>query len=225
MDDVVASVPGQFAAFLFDMDGTVINSIPAAERIWGAGARCLGLDVAAFLPTIHGARAVDTIGRLGLPGVDAEAEALGITLAEIDDVEGIVEIPGAANFLRALPPARWAIVTSAPRALALKRLAAAGVPVPAVMVTADDVSAGKPDPACYILAAQRLGVDVADCLVFEDAPVGIAAGVASGAGVVVVTTTHHQPMATPHPTIHGYAHLSTHSGAGGLLELRGVAAA
>jgi sugar-phosphatase len=226
MDDVVASVvPGQFAAFLFDMDGTVINSIPAAERIWGDWARRHGLDVAAFLPTIHGARAVDTIGRLGLPGVDAKAEALGITLAEIDDVEGIVEIPGAAQFLNALPPAQWAIVTSAPRALALKRLAAAGVPVPAVMVTADDVSAGKPDPACYILAAQRLGVDVADCLVFEDAPVGIAAGVASGAGVVVVTTTHHQPTATHHPTIHGYAHLATRVGAGGLLELRGAAAA
>jgi sugar-phosphatase len=215
-------VPGFFEAFLFDMDGTVINSIAAAERIWGRWALRHGLDVAAFLPTIHGARAVDTIARLGLPGVDAEAEAMGITLAEIDDVEGIVEIPGAARFVSALPAGRWAIVTSAPRALAIERLKAAGVPVPEVMVSADDVSAGKPDPACYILAAERLGVPVADCLVFEDAPVGIAAGEASGASVVVVTTTHHQPMDTPHPTIPGYAQLSAQSGADGLLSLSGV---
>lgn len=216
---VPAVVGGLFKAFLFDMDGTVINSIAAAERIWSAWARRHGLDVAAFLPTIHGARAVDTIARLGLPGVDAEAEARGITLAEIDDVEGIVEIPGAARFLNALPADRWAIVTSAPRALAIERLKAAGVPLPAVMVSADDVGTGKPDPACYILAAERLGVPVADCLVFEDAPVGIAAGVASGARVVVVTTTHHQPMDTAHPTIPGYAALTALGGEGGLLRL------
>ncbi|MDB5984507.1 MAG: hydrolase, variant 1 family protein, partial [Pseudomonas sp.] len=133
----------RYSAFLFDMDGTLLNSIAAAERIWSAWAMRHGLDVEAFLPTIHGARAVDTIARLGLPGVDPEAEAIGITGAEIEDVEGIVEIPGAGAFLQSLPAERWAIVTSAPEALARRRLQAAGLPVPAVMVTSEDVSNGK----------------------------------------------------------------------------------
>lgn len=199
---------GRYQAFLFDMDGTVLNSIASAERIWGRWALGHGLDLATFLPTMHGARAVDTITRLGLPGVDAQAEADAITDAEIVDTEGIVEVAGAARFLASLPPQRWAIVTSAPRALALGRLAAAGVPVPATLVTADDVSAGKPRPDCYLLAAERLGVAASDCLVFEDAPVGIAAGVAAGAQVVVVTATHAHPMATPHASLVDYERLA-----------------
>jgi mannitol-1-/sugar-/sorbitol-6-phosphatase len=195
----------RYSAFLFDMDGTILNSIAAAERIWSAWATRHGLDVAAFLPTIHGARAVDTIARLGLPGVDAEAEALEITRAEIDDVEGIVEIPGAAAFLQSLPAGRWAIVTSAPEALARRRLQAAGLPVPAVMITSEDVSNGKPHPDCYLLAARRLGVDAVDCLIFEDAPLGIRAAEAAGAQVMVISTTHDQPMDTPHASINGYA--------------------
>ena len=146
-----------YRAFLFDMDGTVLNSIAAAERIWTFWAVRHGVDVEAFLPTIHGARAIDTINRLALPGVDAEAEAAWITEAEIEDVEGIVEVAGAAEFLRSLPGESWAMVTSAPKALALRRMAAAGIAAPAVMVTAEDVSAGKPDPAGYRLAAHRLG--------------------------------------------------------------------
>ena len=195
---------GRYRAFLFDMDGTILNSIPAAERIWGAWALKHGLDVAAFLPTIHGARAIDTITRLGLPGVDALAQAEWITAAEIDDVEGIVEIAGALAFLTSLPEARWAIVTSAPKALALRRLRAAGLPVPPVMVTSEDVAIGKPNPGCYLLAAQRLGVAAADCLIFEDATVGILAAEAAGAKLMVVTTTHAHPVSTPHPTIPGY---------------------
>lgn len=196
---------GPFSAFLFDMDGTIISSIAAAERIWGQWAQRHGLDVASFLPTIHGARSVDTIARLALPGLNPEVEARKITEAEIEDVTGIVEIPGAADFLRALPTDRWAIVTSAPFALAKARLQAAGMPLPTVMVCAEDVSAGKPHPACYHLAAQRLGVATGDCLIFEDAPVGIQAAEAAGAKLVVVTTTHSHPMQTPHPTLQSYA--------------------
>src|SRR6187551_2701028 len=114
-----------FAAFLFDMDGTILTSIVAAERVWAAWARGHGLDVEAFLPTIHGVRSVETVRRLALPGVDPEAEAAAITRAEIEDVEGIEAIAGAAAFLAALPADRWAIVTSAPRELAVRRLAAA----------------------------------------------------------------------------------------------------
>ncbi|QAY88591.1 HAD-IA family hydrolase [Pseudomonas sp. ACM7] len=193
-----------YRAFLFDMDGTVLNSIAAAERIWAAWALRHGVDVVSFLPTIHGVRAIDTINRLALPGVDAEAEAAFITEAEIEDVEGIIEVPGAADFLKSLPANQWAIVTSAPKALALRRMAAAGIAQPLVMVTAEDVSAGKPDPAGYRLAAKRLGVEPADCLIFEDATVGILAAEAAGAGLIVVTATHDHPLQTPHATLASY---------------------
>lgn len=192
------------------MDGTVLNSIAAAERIWAAWALRHGVDVDSFLPTIHGVRAIDTINRLALPGVDAEAEAAFITEAEIEDVEGIIEVPGAANFLKSLPANQWAIVTSAPKALALRRMAAAGIPQPLVMVTAEDVSVGKPDPAGYRLAAKRLGVEPADCLIFEDATVGILAAEAAGAGLIVVTATHDHPLQTPHATLASYESVVAH---------------
>jgi sugar-phosphatase len=199
-----------YRAFLFDMDGTVLNSIAAAERIWAAWALRHGVDVETFLPTIHGVRAIDTINRLALPGVDAEAEAAFITEAEIEDVEGVIEVPGAANFLKSLPANQWAIVTSAPKALALRRMAAAGIAQPLVMVTAEDVSAGKPDPAGYRLAATRLGVEPADCLIFEDATVGILAAEAAGAGLIVVTATHDHPLQTPHATLASYESVVAH---------------
>ena len=194
----------EFAAFLFDMDGTILTSIVAAERVWANWARGHGLDVEAFLPTIHGRRTIETVAGLGLPGVDPEAEARAITLAELEDVDGIEAIQGAAAFLAGLPTDRWAVVTSAPRALAERRITAAGLPSPAVMIAAEDVERGKPAPDCFLLAAERLGHAIADCLVFEDAPAGIAAAEAAGASVVVITATHTHPLATRHPGVAGY---------------------
>lgn len=211
-----------FGAFLFDMDGTVLNSIAAAERVWAAWARRHGVDVESFLPTIHGARAIDTIRRLNLPGVDAEAQSAFIAQAEIDDVEGIVQIPGAAAFLASMPAERWAMVTSAPRDLAVRRLAAAGIPEPALMITAEDVTAGKPDPAGYRLAAKRLGLDARDCLIFEDAAVGIQAAEAAGAGLVIVTTTHQDSLETLHATIDSYESLSVTVNSQGQLHLQKI---
>ncbi len=202
------------------MDGTLLNSIAAAERVWAAWARRHGLDVEAFLGTIHGVRAIDTINRQALPGVDAQAEARGITEAEIEDVEGVLAIPGAVAFLQSLPAHRWAVVTSAPKALALRRMHAAGLVPPAVMITAEDVASGKPDPACYLLGAQRLGVPIGECLVFEDAPVGIRAGEAAGADVLVVTSAHGEPMVTDHPTIASYDRVHVQCDAAGSLRLR-----
>lgn len=209
-----------YRAFLFDMDGTLLNSMAAAERVWAAWARRHGLDVEAFLGTIHGVRAIDTINRQALPGVDAQAEARGITEAEIEDVEGVLAIPGAVAFLQSLPAHRWAVVTSAPKALALRRMHAAGLVPPAVMITAEDVDSGKPDPACYLLGAQRLGVPIGECLVFEDAPVGIRAGEAAGADVLVVTSVHGEPMVTDHPTIASYDRVHVQCDAAGSLRLR-----
>ncbi|WP_025109073.1 HAD-IA family hydrolase [Pseudomonas sp. H1h] len=209
-----------FDAFLFDMDGTVLNSIAAAERVWAAWAERHGVDVETFLPTIHGVRAIDTIRRLNLPGVDAEAQAAFIAQAEIDDVQGIVQIPGAAAFLASLPAGRWAMVTSAPRDLALRRMAAAGIAEPAVMITAEDVSAGKPDPAGYRLAAKRLGVEPGDCLIFEDATVGIQAAEAAGAALMIITTTHQHPLETSHATVGSYEALSVTVDGKGQLHLQ-----
>nr|WP_256348942.1 HAD-IA family hydrolase [Pseudomonas reactans] len=205
---------------MFDMDGTLLNSIAAAERVWSIWAQRHGLDVPAFLKTIHGARAIDTITRQALPGIDPEVEAQWITEAEINDVEGVVAIPGAITFLSSLPGDQWALVTSAPRELALRRLQAAGIAPPAVMVTAEDVAVGKPNPACYVLGAQRLGVPVEDCLVFEDATVGIRAGEAAGMDVMVVTSTHHTVMLTEHPSIDGYEQLKARRDTDGLLHVQ-----
>lgn len=194
-----------YAAFLFDMDGTVLDSIAVAERVWGGWALRHGLDVEAFLPTIHGVRAEETIRRQNLADIDIALETEAILRAEVDDVEGVIPIPGAEAFLRALPAERWAVVTSAQRELALRRMAAAGLPLPAVLVTAEDVSRGKPAPDGYALAARRLGVAADACLVFEDAPAGLLAGEAAGADVVVVTATHRHPFATAHPAIADYS--------------------
>ena len=201
------------------MDGTIINSIPATERVWTRWALKHGLDVATFLPTMHGVRGIDTITRLGLPGVDPAAEAKEVEREEIEDVDGILPIPGALAFLSALPAGRWGIVTSAPVALARRRLAAAGIPLPQVIVTADDVTKGKPAPDGYRLGAERLGFDPADCLVFEDVPAGILAGEGAGAHVVVVTATHHHPIETGHPLLDSYERVRTDVLADGRLSL------
>nr|WP_321986726.1 HAD-IA family hydrolase [uncultured Lichenicoccus sp.] len=212
--------PGRgFAAFLFDMDGTLLSSIAAAERVWTAWALRHVVDVERFLPTIHGVRAVETIRRLALPGVDPVAEAAILTRAELDDVGGIEPIAGAADFLASVAPDRCAIVTSAPRALALRRLQAAGLRPPPLLITAEDVKHGKPAPECFLLAANRLGRPAAGCLVFEDASAGIAAADAAGAAVVVVTATHANPASTNHLSVPDYRRLAVVTGPAGALEL------
>jgi sugar-phosphatase len=210
----------RFSAFLFDMDGTLTNSVAAAERVWSQWAEGKGLNVADFLPTIHGVRCIDTLRRLNLPGVDPEREADLLAQAEIDDVEGVVSIEGAARFLAALPAERWVVVTSAPRLLAERRILAAGLPLPQIMVSAEDVERGKPAPDCFLLAAKKLGVKPAECLVFEDAPAGIAAAEAAGAKVMVITAAHQHLIETAHPTLTTYDSYGVVIDDQGFLQLR-----
>lgn len=213
--------PGRsFGAFLFDMDGTLLNSIAAAERVWARWALRHGLDLETFLPTIHGMRAIETIRKLGLPDIDLEGEVHALTLAEIDDVEGIEAIAGASAFLQSLPTDRWGIVTSAPRRLAERRLQAAGLPLPPLFITGEDVENGKPAPDCFLLGAERLGQKPEDCLVFEDAPAGIRAAEAAGTALVVINVTHRHPMETPHPSVPGYDDLVAFRREDGRLEVR-----
>jgi len=201
-DSRVAPLPDRsYAALLFDMDGTLITSIEAAERVWTRWAAGHGLDARTFLAEMHGKRAVDTIRWLNIPGVDPVAEAHALTLMEIEDTDGVKPIAGAREFVAALPDDRWAVVTSAPRALATRRLQAAGLKMPDVLISADDVSVGKPDPAGYRLAGSRLGVDVTDCAIFEDADAGIRAGESAGGQVIVITATHAHALRTTHPSV------------------------
>lgn len=182
------------SAFLFDMDGTLVNSIAAVERVWRRWADGLGLDGDAVIHACHGRRPVETVRDFIAPDADPEAEEAWLNAAEYEETEGILAIPGAAELLAELPPERWAIVTSAHRALARRRLSLAGLPCPKVLIAAEDVSRGKPEPEGYLSAAGLLGAadgDAAangDAIVFEDAPAGLAAGRAAGFRTIAMAT-------------------------------------
>ena len=193
-----------YAAFLFDMDGTLLTSVASAERAWSTWARGHGLDPADVLAVMHGVRAVETVKRFAPARADIEAETRAITELEIADVADIQEIPGAAAFLASLPAGSWALVTSASRRLAEVRLAAAGMALPPVMICAEDVTQGKPAPDCFLAGARKLGVEIGDCLVFEDAHAGFAAATAAGADAVAITATHREPLELGLPTLADY---------------------
>jgi HAD superfamily hydrolase (TIGR01509 family) len=175
-------------AVLSDLDGVLVDSGAAIEQTWRRFADRHGLDPGHVLAQSHGRRTVDLI-RLVAPHLDAEAEAVHVEREEIERATALRALPGARELIDAVPPDRFAIVTSGSHALAVARLRAAGLPVPAVLVTAEDVDNGKPDPAGYLRAAKLLGVDPAHSLVLEDAPAGVAAGRAAGMTVVAVLTT------------------------------------
>jgi mannitol-1-/sugar-/sorbitol-6-phosphatase len=173
---------------LFDLDGVLVDSTPAVARVWAGWAREHGFDPDEVVKRAHGRPSLATIREL-LPNADHAEENREVERREIADVEGVLPLPGAKELLRALPPGRWAIVTSCTRALAHVRIAAAGLPKPKHLVTATDVRHGKPDPEPYLKGAQILGIPAGDCLVVEDAPAGIRAGKAAGACVLALRTT------------------------------------
>ena len=175
-----------YAAFLFDMDGTLLDSSAVVHRVWRSWAVRHGIDPATLLAAMHGVRAEDTVRRFAGSTLDVAAETEWIHQAELGDVEGLVPLEGIGAFISRLKPREWAVVTSATRELATVRLRAATLPLPEVFITADDVSRGKPDPEGFVLAAQRLDVDIKECLVFEDSPAGVKAAKASGAHVAIV---------------------------------------
>jgi sugar-phosphatase len=209
----------RFRAILFDMDGTMLTSIAASERVWSAWARKHGLNVETFLPTIHGVRPIETLQRLNLPGLDLAEEVRALESAEIEDLKDIEAIAGIAAFLHSLPADRWAIVTSATKELAARRLAAAGLPMPPLLVSSEDIRFGKPAPDGFLLAADRLGQPIEACLVFEDSAAGIQAAEAAGAAVVVINATHRHPMEAPHLSIPGFETLQVRLTADGALEI------
>jgi sugar-phosphatase len=148
--------------------------------------------------------------------VDPTIEAERITQEEIADVSDVEPIVGAASFLASIPPDRWAIVTSAPRKLAEARIGAAGLPFPSILITAEDIEHGKPAPDGYLDAAKQLGFAITDCLVFEDAPVGVQAGLAAGADVLTITQLHARPIDGASASVRDYAELRVVTGESGL---------
>lgn len=184
-------------AILFDLDGTLVDSTAVVERLWREWAAHNGVDAERLLAVSHGRPAHQTISMFA-PHLDAHAEAAAHVAAEEVDTNGVVALPGAKDLLNNVPSDRWAIVTSCPRRLGVIRLGAADLPVPPVMITADAVRLGKPDPEPYLLAAAALGRAPAECLVVEDAPAGIESGLSAGMRVLAIQTTHaaHELRAT-----------------------------
>jgi mannitol-1-/sugar-/sorbitol-6-phosphatase len=173
---------------LFDLDGVLVDSTPAVSRVWAGWAHEHGFDPDEVVKKAHGRPSITTIREL-IPQGDHEAEDREVERREIEDTDGVIPLPGAMELLQALPLERWAIVTSCTRALAHVRIAAAGLPKPRHLVTATDVTNGKPDPEPYLKGAQFLGVAARECIVFEDAPAGIRAGKAAAARVLALRTT------------------------------------
>lgn len=175
-------------ALLFDMDGVLVDSTHAVARVWRQWALEHGFNADEVVRAAHGRPSLATVRRF-LPQADHQSENLEVERREIEDLEGVVPMPGALQLLRGLPSGRWTVVTSATRPLAEVRLRAAGLPVPATLVTADDVQNGKPHPEPYWRAASLLGCAPSDCVVVEDVPAGIRSGKAAGARVIAFLTT------------------------------------
>lgn len=182
-------MPRAVHAVLFDLDGVLVESKDATERVWLDWAARHGIEPDELRAAMHGVRSAEVVRALR-PELDAEEESAQIERLQAEDVEGLRAIPGAAAALASLDPARVAVVTSGTRPLALARLAAVGIEPPHVIVFAGDVERGKPDPEGYLAAARRLRVPPADALVVEDAPAGVEAARAAGMACVAVASTH-----------------------------------
>ena len=179
-------------AVLFDMDGVLVDSTHAVARVWRKWALDRGFDPVKVVRAAHGRPSIDTV-RDFLPNADSNAENLEVERQEVEDLEGVVAMPGAQALVTSIPAGRWTVVTSATRPLAEVRLRAAGISIPESLITADDIQLGKPHPEPYQKAAARLGYAASECVVVEDAPAGIRAGKAAGARVIAVPTTSNRP--------------------------------
>lgn len=175
------------SAILFDLDGVLLDSTRVVAQQYTRWAQEHGLDPAEVMKAAHGVRTVEVVRRVA-PHLDAEAETLKIEEREAA-ADGIVPVPGAVALVNSIPRGRWAVVTSGTRFLATTRMRKFGIPIPDVVVTADDVKNGKPDAEPYRRGAELLGFEPSTCLVVEDAPAGIRAGHAAGMKVISLPTT------------------------------------
>jgi mannitol-1-/sugar-/sorbitol-6-phosphatase len=175
-------------AVLFDLDGTLVDSHAVVRRTWQRWADSVGMPLESFFQITHGRPGHEVMAELLPDRAVSENLADGRALLEdeITDTDGVKALPGAARLLASLVGMPWAIVTACTEPLARVRLAAAQLPTPAVLVTSEQTDAGKPDPAGYLLAAQRLGIEPRSCVVIEDASAGVRAAIAAGMPVIGV---------------------------------------
>lgn len=183
--------------FLFDLDGTLVDSLPAVERAWISWALSRGLAPQEVLAFIHGKQAITSL-RHFMPGESEERiqrEFLKLEQMEASDTEGVTALPGAHLLLSELNRQNipWAIVTSGTVPVAHARHGAAHLPRPAVFITAEQVKRGKPQPDAYLLGAERLGLAPEDCVVVEDAAAGVMSGLAAGCQVIAVNAPSDTP--------------------------------
>ena len=174
-------------AVLFDLDGVLADSTAIVDRVWREWAAERDLDGDALMSIAHGRPAAEVIAAVA-PQLSVEEEVRELERREAD-ASGVAPIAGALRLLASLPERSWAVVTSGTSPLAASRLLAIDAPEPPVLVTADDVRAGKPNPEGYLKAARSLGAAPAECVVIEDSPAGVEAGRAGGMAVIGVTTT------------------------------------
>ena len=177
------------SAILFDLDGVLVDSTRSVDRQWRAWARQKGVDGDTVMAIAHGVRTIEVI-RTVAPHLDADREVWELENREAGDQEGVEIMPGAAELVRSIPDGRWCVVTSGTRLLASARLRYGGLPLPKILVTAEDVTNGKPDPEPYLRGAELMGVPAANCLVIEDAPAGIQSARAGGMKVIGITSTY-----------------------------------
>jgi len=178
----------RFAAVLFDLDGTLIDSTSVVDRCWRQWA--LEWALPDFV-VVHGVPARQVLADV-VPADQVEAAFARIEQLEVAELDGITILPGARAALAAVGADRSAIVTSGTRPLAHARLRYTGLPAPEVVITPEDTPVGKPHPDPYLAAARRLGVDPRDCLVVEDAPAGLAAALSAGCRRLGLTSTHER---------------------------------
>src|ERR1051325_6108109 len=189
----------QCRALLFDLDGVLVDSLDCVEDSWRRWAKGPGLDCTQVHAVLPGRRGSEVI-RLVAPDLDAWTEVNALVEHESKATAGLRVVPGARELIEKLPGDRWAVVTSGHRSVALHRLRFAGLPEPAVLITSEDVRNGKPDPEGYLAAAEQLKMVPHDCVVIEDAAVGIeAAGRARMASVAV--TNGKDPHVLRHATM------------------------
>ena len=173
---------------LFDLDGVLVDSSAVIEASWRKWARSRGVDEEVLMPLVHGRPAVDVLRRVA-PQLSVEREMAELVRQEVENEADTEPYPGASALIGSLPPSCWAVVTSAPRAIAPGRLRRLGCGQPSVLVCAEDVEAGKPSPEGYLRAASELGLAAEDCVVVEDSLPGVEAGRAAGMRVIALATT------------------------------------
>ena len=212
------AIPRSFRckAILFDLDGVLVDSTECVERTWRGWATRHSLDPDTVISLAHGRPTRETV-RLVAPDLGVEAEAALLEAGEAMASEGIYKIQGAREILESLPKGSWAVVTSGTRAIAEFRLKLTGLPIPPVLICADEIERGKPDPQGYLTAAARLHRSADECVVIEDAPLGIEAAQAARMRVIAIAATYARDrLASADAVVETLADLTIRSDADGV---------